>query len=126
MSGNRIAITDPALRPRVPILNTLAVADYGVPESVFNLAVKLERTRGTSSVAAEERRVNAATVAQARHDAETGIAQNGGIDIAPIFSLTMSSGLTRPIVLSSESRFLGRRGIGPSAIIFLGRHRDHR
>jgi len=48
MSGNCIAITDPAFRPRAPLSSTLALADYGVPENVFNQVVRLERTRRAS------------------------------------------------------------------------------
>jgi hypothetical protein len=38
MSGNCIAIADPALRPRAFQSNTLALADYGILENVFNEA----------------------------------------------------------------------------------------
>jgi hypothetical protein len=47
---NCIAIADPALRPHVPILNTLALANYGVPENVFNQA-RLVRRRVRYGVA---------------------------------------------------------------------------
>ena len=48
MSGNCLAATDPAFRPRIPMLTTLALADYGVPENVFIEVMILERSRKAS------------------------------------------------------------------------------
>ena len=46
MSGNCIAITDLAFRPRAPLLSTLGLADYGIPENVFNQLPPCEEQEG--------------------------------------------------------------------------------
>src|SRR5262245_27218057 len=48
MSGNCIAITDPAFRLHAPLLCTLGLADYGILKDVFNQAGPVSSRRVSS------------------------------------------------------------------------------